>query len=100
MDLDKVFPQLARQEDVNLDVAELALWLARDEYADLDVDAYLSELNGMAHEARTYLRGSLESRVKGLCRYLFHEMGFRGNAKNYYDPRNSYLNQVMDRRTG
>jgi len=35
-----------------------------------------------------------------LCRYLFHDMGFRGNSQDYYDPRNSYLNQVIDRRTG
>src|SRR5207245_2321666 len=79
---------------------ELALGLARDEYPDLDVEAYLSELAGMAHEAARYLRGGLEARVTGLCRYLFHEMGFRGNQQDYYDPRNSYLNQVLDRRTG
>src|SRR5262249_42957042 len=44
--------------------------------------------------------GDLEKRVRGLSRYLFHEMGFRGNTRHYYDPRNSYLNQVIDRRTG
>src|SRR5262249_27314926 len=51
-------------------------------------------------EARAYLRGDLAARVAGLCRYLFHEMGFRGNTQSYYDPRNSYLNQVLDLRTG
>jgi len=54
----------------------------------------------MAHEARHYLRGSLEARVTGLCRYLFHDLGFRGNTQSYYEPRNSYLNEVLDRRTG
>ena len=49
---------------------------------------------------RPYLGGSLEAQVIGLCRYLFHEVGFRGNQKNYYDPRNSYLNEVIDRQTG
>src|SRR6266849_3167328 len=100
MNLDEALNQLAEQADARLDVAELALWLARDEYPELDVDAYLSELSGMAHEAKKYLRGSLEARVSGLCRYLFHEMGFRGNMQEYYDPRNSYLNLVMDRHTG
>jgi regulator of sirC expression with transglutaminase-like and TPR domain len=100
MNLDHALSLLAREPDAPLDLAELALTLARDEYPDLDVEAYLAELDGMAHEARTYLRGSLESRVKGLCRYLFHEMGFRGNTQEYYDPRNSYLNEVLDRRTG
>ena len=81
-------------------LAELALHLARDEYPDLDVEAYLSELAAMAHEAEAYVRGDLPARVHGLCRYLFHEMGFRGNARHYYDPRNSYFNQVIDRRKG
>src|SRR5207248_8045816 len=100
MDLDVALAQLAHNTVAPLDMAELALRLACDEYANLDVEAYLSELTGMAHEAKTYLRGSLEARVFGLCRYLFHEMGFRGNVQDYYDPRNSYLNEVLDRRTG
>jgi regulator of sirC expression with transglutaminase-like and TPR domain len=100
MDIDAALEQLADDPLAPLDVAELALELARDEYPDLDVEAYLSELAGMAHEAKRYLKGSLETKVKGLCRYLFHEMGFRGNRNDYYDPRNSYLNQVLDRRTG
>jgi regulator of sirC expression with transglutaminase-like and TPR domain len=54
----------------------------------------------MAHEARHYLTGSLQAQVQGFCRYLFHEMGFRGNKQEYYDARNSYLNDVLDRRTG
>jgi regulator of sirC expression with transglutaminase-like and TPR domain len=100
MNLDAALSLLAHDPAAPLDLAELSLRLARDEYPDLDVEAYLSELAGMAHEARSYLRGGLEARVTGLCRYLFHEMGFRGNTQDYYDPRNSYLNQVLDRRTG
>jgi regulator of sirC expression with transglutaminase-like and TPR domain len=100
MNLDHALTLLARQPDAPLDLAELTLSLAADEYPALDVEAYLAELDGMAHEAKRYLGGSLESRVRGLCRYLFHEMGFRGNMQEYYDPRNSYLNEVLDRRTG
>jgi regulator of sirC expression with transglutaminase-like and TPR domain len=100
MELDVALDRLAREPAAPLDLAEVALRLARDEYPDLDVEAYLSELDGMAHEARRYVRGDLKAQVTGLCRYLFHEMGFRGNAQEYYDPRNSYLNQVLDRRTG
>jgi len=100
MDLDAALDLLSREPDAPLDVAEVALHLARDEYPDLDVDAHLAELNGMAHEAGAYLRGDLRSRVTGLCRYLFHEMGFRGNTRDYYDARNSYLNVVLERRTG
>lgn len=100
MNLDETLALLARAPEAPVDLAELALHLARDEYPDVDVEAYLGELAGMAHEARAYLRGDLTARVAGLCRYLCHEMGFRGNTQAYYDPRNSYLNQVLDRRTG
>jgi regulator of sirC expression with transglutaminase-like and TPR domain len=100
MDLDITLDQLAQNPTAPLDVAEVALQLARDEFPNLDVEAYLSELDAMAHEARAYMRGDLHARVAGLSRYLFHEMGFRGNAQDYYDPRNSYLNLVLDRRTG
>jgi len=100
MELDHALPLLAREPAAPLDVAELALHIAKDEYPELDVEAYLGELNAMAHEARRFVRGDFDARVHGLCRYLFHEMGFHGNTHDYYDPRNSYLNQVLDLRTG
>jgi regulator of sirC expression with transglutaminase-like and TPR domain len=100
MNLDDALGQLAKDPAASCDLAEVALLLAVDEYPSLDVEAYLSELDGMAHEVQSYLRGTLEARVTGLCRYLFHEMGFRGNQEEYYDPRNSYFNQVLDRKTG
>lgn len=100
MNLDLALSHLSHTPDAPLDLAEVALLVACDEYPSLDVEAYLGELNGMAHEARAHMRGRLTQRVKGLCRYLFHDMGFRGNQKDYYDARNSYLNEVLDRRTG
>lgn len=100
MDLTATLDRLAHDPAMNCDVAELALELARDEYSHLDVAGYLAELDAMAREARSYVRGNLENSLRGLCRYLFHEMGFRGNTQDYYDPRNSYLNQVLDHRTG
>src|SRR6266849_11162092 len=100
MDLDDALTQLADDPAACCDLAEVALRLAGDEYPGLDVEAHLSELDGMAHEVQSYLRGSLQARVSGLCRYLFHDMGFRGNQEEYYDPRNSYFNQVLDRKTG
>jgi regulator of sirC expression with transglutaminase-like and TPR domain len=100
MNLADALARLGREPAAPLDLAEVALHLARDEHPDLDVDAYLGELDAMAHEARRYLGADLDGQVAGLCRYLFHEMGLRGNDRDYYDPRNSYLNQVLDRRTG
>jgi regulator of sirC expression with transglutaminase-like and TPR domain len=100
MNLNAALELLADNPSAPLDLAELALHLARDEYPDLDVEAYLNEMAGMAHEAQPLLRGDLPARVHGLCRYLFHDMGFRGKLPAYYDARNSYFNDVLDRRTG
>jgi regulator of sirC expression with transglutaminase-like and TPR domain len=100
MQLDAALKSLARDPAAPLDLAEIALRLARDEYPDLDVEAHLNELNALAREAAPYLRGHLAHQVQGLCRYLFHDMGFRGNQRDYYDPRNSYFNQVLERRLG
>ncbi len=100
LQIDAALQQLSRDPTAPLDLAEIALLLARDEFPSLDVEAHLSELAAMAHEVEPYLRGHLAHRVQGLCRYLFHEMGFRGNPRDYYDPRNSYMNQVLERRIG
>jgi regulator of sirC expression with transglutaminase-like and TPR domain len=100
MELETALTLLARDPAAPLDLAEVALLLAGDEYPALDVEAYLGEVAGMAHEARAHLRGPAEAQAAGLCRYLFHDMGFRGNDSDYYDARNSYLNEVLDRRTG
>lgn len=100
MTLDELLPLLVRDPAADVDLAEVALLLAREEYADLDVEATLGELDAMAYDVRSRLRGPLAARVLALSRYLFHELGFRGNQHNYYDPRNSYFNQVLDRRIG
>jgi regulator of sirC expression with transglutaminase-like and TPR domain len=100
MNLNTALTRLSEDPAAPLDLAEVALLLARDEYPDLDVAGYLAELTAMAHEVRRSLCGSFAARVERLCRYLYHELGFGGNTTDYYDPRNSYLNQVLDRRTG
>jgi regulator of sirC expression with transglutaminase-like and TPR domain len=100
LDLDTALPALALDPTAPFDLAEIALLLARDEFADVDVEAYLNEIAAMARDVRPTLRGHLAHQVQALCRYLFHEMGFRGNAREYYDPRNSYFNLVLERRLG
>jgi regulator of sirC expression with transglutaminase-like and TPR domain len=100
MDVNAALNLLSHEPQAPLDIAELALQLARDEYPSVDVEAYLAELDAMAREAGRYMRGPLPARVHGLCRYLFHDLGFRGNKKDYFDPLNSYFNQVLERRTG
>jgi regulator of sirC expression with transglutaminase-like and TPR domain len=101
MNLDAVLTELSRDPAADHDVAAIALHLAKEEYPHLDVAAYLDQLRDLARDAKSHLGGGdLVEQTKGLCRYLFHQVGFRGNAKEYYDPRNSYLSDVMDRLTG
>jgi regulator of sirC expression with transglutaminase-like and TPR domain len=88
--------------DEAIDLARAALYLAAEEYPALDVDAYLSRLDALARDvADRPLDTALPlGRLLELSRYLFEEQGFAGNARSYYDPRNSFLNEVLDRRTG
>jgi regulator of sirC expression with transglutaminase-like and TPR domain len=90
----------AAQEPVDLARASLAV--AREEYPEMDEAHYLGVLDQLADGVR---RGSppgasIERRVGRLNSYLFHEQRFAGNHGDYYDPRNSFLNEVLERRTG
>jgi len=98
--LDGLLHQLAQDPAADVDVAEVALLLAVDEYPDLDVAAYLARLDDLAEQAGPRLVGSLEQAIAGLAEFLFEEEGFEGNTTDYYDPRNSYLNDVIDRKLG
>lgn len=85
-----------------IDLARAALTVARLEYPDLDIEEWLDRLEGHAGEVRARLsaEASMEERVATLSRYLFAEQGFRGNGEDYYDPSNSCLNAVLERRLG
>ena len=80
-----------------------ALLLVVDEYPNLDIPRYLSLLDGYAAEV-TAAPGARETdpraQVGALRRVLFEEAGFQGNRSQYYDVRNSYLNEVLDRKLG
>jgi len=82
---------------------EKGAWrLARTAYPDINVEAYEALLDNYAAEAREridFSSGS-EQLLGALNQYLFKELGFAGNETNYYEPENSYLNRVLDRRTG
>ncbi|HWT83610.1 MAG TPA: tetratricopeptide repeat protein [Candidatus Methylomirabilis sp.] len=98
----EVFAKLVSGPESGIDLAEAALLIAKEEYLDLEITRYLSFLDAMADECRQRLgRGPATHRViTNLGDYLFKEQGFRGNADDYYDPRNSFLNDVLDRRMG
>jgi regulator of sirC expression with transglutaminase-like and TPR domain len=90
----------ARDEEIPLLWA--ALTIARDEYPALDIPGYEHEIARYARRARGEQRedGDVVDSVRAVNRVLFDELGFQGNQQDYYDPRNSYLNEVVDRRLG
>jgi regulator of sirC expression with transglutaminase-like and TPR domain len=96
------FAELMAGDDHTLELDRAALAIARGEYARLEPAAYLRRLDEMAAELRPHLspEESPERLIAVLNAYLFGEQAFHGNANDYYDPRNSYLNDVLDRRTG
>jgi len=90
----------ARDEDIPLLWA--ALLIARDEYNDLDVEAELAPVEAWCESLRPNVVEVAHpvQAVQALNRFVFEEQGFAGNNDDYYDPRNSYLNDVLSRKLG
>jgi regulator of sirC expression with transglutaminase-like and TPR domain len=101
----QVAAELERAMDApGYELAPAALAIARVEYPSLDPGPYLARLDRMGEQAASRLRAgpdvpSAES-VQTFNEYLYDELGFSGNREHYDDPRNNFLNEVIDRRTG
>lgn len=93
--------ELARPE-AEMDLARAALLVAQEEYPQIPVELYLARLDQMAEEVRDRLADETAPPVVlcELLEMLFVRRGFSGNRTAYYDPRNSFLNDVLDRSTG
>jgi regulator of sirC expression with transglutaminase-like and TPR domain len=96
------FSELVSRRDEKIELARACLQIAEDAYPGLDVDGYVGEIDRFAKRLRARLANDavVEDRVITLNEFLFDDLGFSGNTDDYYDPRNSYLNEVLDRRTG
>lgn len=94
--------EIAAAPEEEIDLVEAALVIAAHAYPGLDVAGYRARLTELGAELRRRLRGDISpaDSLAALNRYLFVELGFRGNVEDYYDPRNSFLNEVLDRRLG
>jgi len=90
------------QADASINLARAALLVAQEEYAQLPVERYLSRLEELAEETRDRLNGESAPLLilQELLNTLYRRHDFQGNRKAYYDPRNSFLNDVLDRRLG
>ncbi|MFL6273719.1 MAG: SirB1 family protein [Blastocatellia bacterium] len=88
--------------DEKINLAEVALLIAAEEYPRLNVAAYLDKLDRIADLARDRITLGVGASdyITAINATLFDDYGFHGNRDNYYDPRNSFLNEVIDRRIG
>jgi regulator of sirC expression with transglutaminase-like and TPR domain len=94
--------RLLQTPELELDLAEAALLIAAEEYPDLRPGVYLNQIARMSQELKQRIKAEVEPGrvVEKTNAYLFEEQHFKGNREEYYDPRNSYLNDVLDRRVG
>jgi regulator of sirC expression with transglutaminase-like and TPR domain len=96
------FARAIAGEDARIDLARACLLIAQDAYPELDVERYMGEIERMATRLRARLpqKCGAEERVVALNQFLYEDLGYWGNTEDYYDPRNSYLNEVIERKTG
>lgn len=96
------FAQTVSPIDGEIDLTRAALLIARPEYPDLDIDAEVAALDSMATVVARQSTSDKEPLValNTLSEYLFDDLGFKGNRDDYYDPRNSFLNEVLTRGVG
>ncbi|MGO9267312.1 MAG: SirB1 family protein [Candidatus Binataceae bacterium] len=94
------FSQMAAREPIPL--ARGALLIAKEEYPGLDVDGYLARITDLAREGAPQVNAGADTieKVQLLSDFLFAQKGFDGNRDQFADPRNSFLNEVLERRRG
>ncbi len=99
-----IFAGLVGQEidDERIDLLRAALTVARTEYPGLNLNSYVARVDALAERVSRRIRdvGDTAQTIFALNTTLFQEEGLRGNREDYYDPRNSFVNDVLDRRLG
>jgi len=96
------FRELAALPDGELDLSEASLVIALEEYPALDLGSYVDRIERWSEAIRERVGGSrdIERVVEEINRFLFDEEGFHGTTDGYYDLRNTFLNDVLDRHAG
>jgi len=100
--IDKELFQLASLSDDRINLAHGALLIAKAAYPDLDESLYLARLDRLASDVKRDLTVDMDAAtvIARINHILFDKEKFRGNREQYYDPDNSFLNRVIDRKTG
>ncbi len=96
------FRKSGEQPDKMIDLTEASLVIALEEYPCLQLDDYLDQIDQWSDAIRERIEGSsdIDRILSEINRFLFEQEGFHGEADDYYDPRNTYLNEVLDRHAG
>jgi regulator of sirC expression with transglutaminase-like and TPR domain len=99
---DNRFLSFCLTQNEDLDLEEASLLLAQTQYPEINILAYQALFDSYAADLREQLEPGLtaEQTIAAINNYLFDELGYHGNEEDYYDPENSYINRVVDRRTG
>jgi regulator of sirC expression with transglutaminase-like and TPR domain len=99
---DNAFLAFCLKHGEEFDLEAGAWLLARTQYPDINIEAYQALLDSYASELHERLNPADEARktLGAFNHYFFSELGFAGNEADFYDPENSYLNRVIDHRTG
>ena len=97
-----LFTQQIKRPEEDLEMDRAALYLAGEEYPELNVDSQLGSLDSLAQLIMTGSQSSASpaEQASHLGRYLFEELGFKGNTEDYYSPDNSYFNRVLETKVG
>ncbi len=98
----QAFRQAVDRPEEKIDLGRAALTIALNDYPDLDIAAYLARVDELAVEVvhRCDAGAGHYQHIAALNYVLFRQHGFRGNRDDYYDPKNSFLNEVIERKTG
>lgn len=94
--------EIVSGRDEDIDLAEAALLVAGHACPDIDIPRYLARIDELGENLKQRLPGeaNVSQRIAALNQYLFGDLGFAPNAEDYYDPRNSFLHDVLERRVG
>src|ERR1700712_4485964 len=89
-------------DDASLSLVEAAVAIAQDDFPRLDTQSVLAEIDALAVRLKQRIPADAVpvQRLRWLNRFFFQELGFGGNANDFYDPGNSYLHTVLETRRG
>jgi regulator of sirC expression with transglutaminase-like and TPR domain len=99
-----LFREMVSRPPEQIDLGAATLLIALDEYPGLNMSGYLKRIDALAERTSAQRLSNAAERpmeaIESINYQLFEIEGFRGNQEDYYDPRNSFLNDVIDRKTG